>query len=73
MLISRNFERQGAPSEEDEAVVTYGDSDKSRSNAVFRNLCNQQLLISRNRSRQGKASETPDGVVTYGEGEESML
>ena len=73
MLISRNFERQGAPSEEDEAVVTYGDSDKSRSNAVFRNLYNQQVLIRRNFEGQGKASAKPEVVVTYAEGDKSML
>lgn len=73
MLIGRNFEGQGAPSEEDEAVVTYGDSDKSRSNAVFRNLYNPQLLISRNFEGQGKASAKPEVVVTYAKGDKSML
>ena len=35
MLVGGNFARQGAPSESDEAVVTYGESLESRSNAVL--------------------------------------
>ena len=50
MLISRNRSRRGAPSEEDEGVVSYDDSSESRSNEVLDDLYNQHCVAKRKES-----------------------
>jgi len=67
MLVSRNFARQGAPSERGDGIVTYVEEFESPDNEAYGDLYNQHrvpeaygtqdMLIRRNRSRQGKTSD----------------
>ena len=68
MLISRNRSRQGKTSEENEAVVTYGNLTESKFQLKNMLKFNRGwVLISRNFARLGAPRNAGDGVVTYSE------